>query len=294
MLAFTAHSSAEDQSVNFTAPIEGGMFEARYVRRAAHYMIAYLSSHAGCDQACRMCHLTQTRQTSGQVALLRDYSEQAARVLQHYDEHGIAPAAWVNFNFMARGEPFLNPAITENWRGLHIDLSTQAQERRLEAMFNISTIMPKAMPERALGEMFPDGYNHNVQIFYSLYSLRPDFRKRWLPYAMDPYQALDRLAEWQTKHAGKVVLHWSFIEGENDDVETVDEIVAAVRERGIKARFNLVRYNPYSPAQGKEPNLTLLSDRLNRLRLGLGEELSRMVPRVGFDVKASCGMFMEA
>lgn len=293
MLDFATHQSAEDQSVNFVAPFEGGMLEARYVRRVEHYMIAYLSSHAGCDQACRMCHLTQTRQTSRAPASLSDYSEQAARVLRHYDDHGVAPAQSVNFNFMARGEPLLNPSLLNNWAFLYRDLSAQASERGLEAMFNVSTTMPAETAPVPLADIFGRS-PPNLQVFYSLYSMRPSFRRRWLPYAMDPHQALDKLTDWQVKHAGKVVLHWSFIDGENDDLETVDEIIQEVNARGLKARFNLVRYNPYSPAQGKEPNLTLLSDRLNRLRFGLGEPASRMVPRIGFDVKASCGMFMEA
>lgn len=300
-LEFTAHPSALDQSVNFTAPAEGGMFEARYVRRSFDYFIAYLSSHTGCDQSCRMCHLTQTRQRSMNPASLLDYGEQADRVLTHYDEHGIQPAHLVHYNFMARGEPLLNPEITSDWLRLHYILTAKAQERMLDPVFNVSTIMPAERAKGRLEDVFQG--SRGVRLYYSLYSMRPEFRRRWLPYAMDPRRALDKLTEWQASSGGQVILHWSFIKGENDDFETLDEIIEEVRARGLKARFNLVRYNPYSPAQGEEPSVTMLTELFNHLAFHLDNQreellqridLSRIVPRVGFDVKASCGMFMEA
>ncbi|AFU88153.1 Fe-S-cluster redox domain-containing [Caulobacter phage CcrColossus] len=300
ILDFTAHASVLDQSVNFVAPAADGMFEARYVRRVRDYFIAYLSSHTGCDQSCRMCHLTQTRQRSMVHASRQDYLAQADRVLAHYD--GLdEPANLVHFNFMARGEPLLNTGVRRDWPRLHRDLTAKAQERGLEALFNISTIMPSQAILNRLTDVFRD--TQGVRLYYSLYSMRPEFRRRWLPYAMNPERALDKLADWQVATGGAVVLHWSFIEGENDDFGTVDEIIEAVRRRGLKTRFNLVRYNPYSPAQGKEPNVTLLAELFNHLAFHLDNDrsellqridLSRIVPRVGFDVKASCGMFMEA
>jgi len=285
--------SAEDVSVNFvTDTADGGALEARYVRRRGDYFIVYLSSHTGCDKACRFCHLTQTKQTMMTPATLHGFAQQAGTVLDYYDTLEPVPTEFVNYNFMARGEPFENGSIFHNWTMVADALRTYARDRDLRPRFNVSTIMPGNMWRTPLREVFRDR-DEGVSVYYSLYSMREAFRRRWLPKALDPHHALDKLAEWQIDQGREVVLHWAFIEGENDDVETVQEIIDAVKERGIDCRFNLVRYNPYSPAQGREPAEHVLKRNFEMLADAFTDTRSRIVPRVGMDVKASCGMFIE-
>lgn len=301
--------STEDRSVNFVTPTADGAFEARYVRRTDDYFITYLSSHSGCDKACRFCHLTQTGQTSMTPATLHDYAAQAHAVLTHYDAVTGGPnplerrAPRVNFNFMARGEPLSNPHVVaqpgwdgmaprRRWRDLAAVLGDMALEHGVpDWRFNLSTIMPADYGRAPLDVHINDP---RVTLYYSLYSMRPEFRRRWLPKAMDPREALYLLAQWRGRTGGEVALHWSLIEGQNDDDASVDEIIAAVDRSGLRARFNLVRYNPYSAAQGREPRQEVLERVLERLSSALGAPASRIVPRVGFDVKASCGMFVDS
>src|SRR3954464_11714111 len=101
---YTGYASSQDASVNWDRPAAVGRMEARYVRRCPDYFVVYLSSQTGCNQGCRMCHLTATGQTRLRDATLGEKIDQARTVLDHYRREG-RMARSVHFNFMARGEP---------------------------------------------------------------------------------------------------------------------------------------------------------------------------------------------
>lgn len=294
-LADRVDHSELDLSANFLWLLgDGRALEARFVRRDDDYFIVYLSSHTGCNQACRFCHLTATRQVSFDAAQLEDFLVQARAVLAHYDEvvgRGAQPAAKrVHFNWMARGEPMLNPCLSKECVPLLAALRSEAQARGLAVQFNVSSIFPA---EAALADLEVLAAQPDVQLFYSLYSMSPEFRKRWVPKGRAPAEVLPWLAQMQASHGTTVTLHWALIEGENDSESEAVALAAAVRASGVRAKFNLVRYNPYSPAQGREAPEEALTRSFEAISQVVDASRSRVVPRVGFDVKASCGMFVR-
>lgn len=285
--SYVAMYSRSDASVNWVRRVDIGAIETRFVRRRAESFVIYLSSQTGCRQACRMCHLTATGQTALRDVTLEEYVEQSEVVLDHYRR--VEPAARsVHFNFMARGEPLLNPVVVHRSGELFDRLWNLADANGLRARFLVSTIFPKGLA-RPLEDVFA---RVQPEIYYSLYSTDEAFRRRWLPKAQPVGDALDQLAAWQRESYKIVKIHFAFIRGQNDSEASVHAICDALEARGLFAHINIVRYNPPSAEHGEEPCESVIDRNAQLFRKRLPRARVQVVPRVGFDVNASCGMFV--
>ena len=275
-----------DASVNWVQHVDLGAIETRYVRREHDTIVIYLSSQTGCRQACRMCHLTATGQTATRDVTLDEYVAQAETVLDHY--RGVEPARLVHFNFIARGEPLLNPVLVHRSAELLDRLWRLATAHELRSRFLISTIMPRTLA-RPLVDIFD---RYHPELYYSLYSTDDAFRRRWLPNAQPVAAALEQLAAWQRATSKIVKIHFAFIRGLNDSEANVHAICDALEARALVAHINIVRYNPPSPAHGEEPDEAVTERNARIFEARLPHARVQVVPRVGFDVNASCGMFV--
>ncbi len=278
-----------DASVNFVAKMnDGGSFEARFVQRRSEYFIAYLSSQTGCNQACRFCHLTQLREVQMGHATIEDYHDQFAQVLHHYDSLK-APVERMNVNMMARGEPLLNPNFCGDFGRFIAPIREAAEQRQINYRINVSSIFPVAARDVDLVKSFA---GHPVTFYWSLYSMRPTFRRRWIPKADTPENTLPRLLDWQAATGRDVVIHHALIAGENDRLCDHIALRNFIRGSGLRTRLNLVRYNSFGPKTGREASDASYARALEVLGADLPVTGSKIVPRVGTDVAASCGMFL--
>lgn len=271
-----------DKSVNIITESDIGYFEARYVRRTDRTFIVYLSSQSGCDQGCRFCHLTRTGQTKFINGTHNELVDQAKQVYEVYDND--IPAEIVHYNFMSRGEPLNNPHLNKE---VLETLGEMALSRNLSPLFKISTIMPKSYDGDLVKRFSPI----TPDIYYSLYTMNPETRKKWLPKAKDPNEALDILKDYQ-KRTGKIIrLHWANIQGVNDSKHELDKIIEAVNDRQLMVMFNFVKYNAFSDSFSAEVEQMELEDNLQYLLDNIPGAQGQIVSRVGFDVHASCGTF---
>lgn len=276
-----------DQSVNFITPCQdGGYFESRFVRRSADYVIAYISSHSGCKRACTFCHLTATKQTTMTPADTQTMRNQLVKVLKHYEDNKPENdnIKKIHINWMARGEPLDNRYLDGLCLQILYDTVVDKIGHTTPPRFNISTIMPAGLNTSLASRfapVFPD-------LYYSLYSMHPSYRYRFIPNSMDPEKALDLLKEYQ-EISGKVIhIHGAYIKGFNDNIEDTSRIINALKSRELLAKVNIVRYNP-PDSLTEEANETMINMIAEKYRQ---EDIPvTIVPRVGFDVKASCGMF---
>ncbi len=298
-MTWTAIKSQIDDSVNFTQPGANGVLECRYVRRD-DTVIVYLSSQAGCRQACAMCHLTATKQTGDYSCGIQDLISQLWVVMEHAATQPRAKT--LHINFMARGEPLANETI--------VSAGTHVFDRILQMLqtwiinfdyikFKISTIFPDILnPDLDLAWMFAP---HAPDFYYSIYSANPEIRRRLLPRAMPVDQALQILRRYQDQTHKIPFLHYALIQGVNDDLDSVHDICQAVFRAGLRVNINLVQYNP---PKNMSVRLGRTSERvLHDVNMATYERVAgwykhrmpetriQIVPRVGIDVAASCGVF---
>lgn len=213
---------------------------------------------------------------------------QAIQVFKHYRAEA-KPAKYMHYNFMARGEPLANQILLDDGDELLSKLGQVAKDEGLPAKFNISTIMPLTL-KKSLVDVF---HYINPTIYYSLYSTKPEWRKKWMPGAMEVNKALEMLAEYQDFSKKIVKIHFPFIAGENDSVEDMQQMCDVIDQAGLICEFNLVRYNPASEDQGVESSEEVISRNIRILMDNFKFNTKvQIIPRVGFDVKASCGMFV--
>lgn len=276
-----------DQSVNFIFPNGRSVFEARYVARPNRKHISlYVSSHDGCRMGCKMCHLTATKQNTMTHLSPMDYARQISVLMDWHRCHPEHKDRTINVNFMARGEPLMNVNVVNHWSRLWEVMCGAAMRRDMRA--NISTIMPHHMATRSLKSILGNEPN----VYYSLYSFNPEWRRKWLPGAMNPILALEKLMDYNRLDGGPVpTLHWAFIKGENDSKDDVYQMVRLFRMHDIRARLNIVLYNPVPNTE--ETPTDMVKWAFERLNTALGSHSdSKIVPRVGTDVYASCGTFI--
>jgi 23S rRNA (adenine2503-C2)-methyltransferase len=228
-----------------------------------------------------MCHLTATNQTQFKNCDLTDFVSQFESILVHYKTAPVAK--WVNLAWMARGEPLANPTVTETGTEMLYVLGSMARDRGLVSKFNISTIMPQTL-RKSLVDMFP---LIAPTIYYSIYCMDNDFRKKWLPASLPVHESLRLLKEYQDVSKKIIKFHGAFIQGENDHVDQVRHMVDHIWHMGIRAEFNIVRYNPLTEDQGLE------SSNLEAIQEVISEYMPcKIIPRVGKEVYASCGQFV--
>jgi adenine C2-methylase RlmN of 23S rRNA A2503 and tRNA A37 len=286
---YTGYPSRQDASVNWDRPADVGRIEARYVRRRPDYVAVYLSSQTGCKQGCRMCHLTATGQTRLRDVTPEEFLEQADTVLDHY-RRAAPPARAVHFNFMARGEPLANALFLAHADEVLGELGQRAVALGLRPRYLVSTIFPRELGDRLLEDIF---LSHHPEIYYSIYSVRESFRVRWLPRALPADEALDRLASWQRSTYKICKIHYAFIAGENDSEADVHAICDALESRRLMIHVNIVRYNSPDPRRhGVEPPDEVIQRNARIYQSRLPYARVRVIPRVGYDVQASCGMFI--
>lgn len=290
-----------DSSVNFVSDFGKSLIECRYVRRHDNYISVYLSSHNGCTMRCKFCWLTNTSQISFKHCDIQIYKAQFNEVLKYAKtiDGKSSVGVHININLMARGEPLANKYLIKNYPDFYETMETCINTYNYKSLkINLSTIMPYTIYDRNLVSIFGC---YPVHIYYSLYSFNPHFRRKWMPNAIEPNHALQKLREL-AELDNPITIHFALIKGENDKLEEVKELAKKVDSYKFPyIKFNVVRFNPHESLQYEETDPERMDEIfsiLNGVSKNDNESYvignnSRVVPRIGKDVYASCGMFIS-
>lgn len=284
--------SVLDSSINIVQDIDiGEKIESRYVhRKHSDHAIIYISSQTGCDQLCKFCHLTQSGQTVYRDCTIEEIFNQVDLVWEHIDFDRINT---IHFNFMARGEPLNNNNILENLDSLFFGFRTRCERMGKEFKVLFSSIIPKKNADRIFGFLDKALRYKEFYLYYSLYG-DEEFRKRWMVNAYDLGLVLSYLGtKYQDGYTEQIVLHWAFIDGYNTNGIKLQMLAKRVLLRGLDGvRVNIVRFNSFNELY-REPSEERISELLGLWNKINPNERNKIVPRVGYDVNASCGMFMR-
>lgn len=286
------YSSKLDQSLNFMLPSDGGsFFEARLVLREQGKAIVYISSQDGCSQGCRMCYLTRQRQRRKVDASICDVLSQVKIVVDALSSMSI-PLSMLHFNFMARGDVFSNEELIQSWDVVEGEISEIVLKKNFTTNIKIliSTIFPKKTNFKSLDFVLKSKITN---IYYSYYSSKVEFRKYWIPNSRSVGDVCDFLREFHGVSGRRPRFHFCFIENQNDSFSDLDDLVSISREFSPFFDVNIVRFNPPPGSSFKESAEGVIERNVSYLKAKMTSSRIKIISRVGYDVKASCGMFME-
>lgn len=275
----------------------GGKIETRSIVKDKKTLILYLSSDKGCNLSCRMCFLTQTGQTQSNPISAADYCYQATEILSLlFRENKLDDIEVIHYNFMAQGEALSNPHFIIDFPKLYQMLKYIASEfvPNASIQYKISSIFPTdsiLLKREELGRSWIRGQmlslDTAVEFYYSLYSLKPEFRKRWLPKAADP----DVVGPIFSGLKQGLRLHHALISGKNDTAYDINLIHDWLDRHDLNVSMNIVSYNPFDESCGEESSPEVIKGYVDMIQYSNRVHSVQIIPKRSPDVYAACGMF---
>ncbi|NLK66097.1 MAG: 23S rRNA (adenine(2503)-C(2))-methyltransferase RlmN [Campylobacteraceae bacterium] len=258
-------------------PMKDELFDEEGKRiRHARYTIC-VSSQVGCKIGCTFCLTAKggfvRNLTAGEIV------EQVHFIKK---ENKIPHERRVNIVFMGMGEPLNNlenvakaiKIFTDN-DGLAI-----SPRRQTISTSGLSTQIKK------LGEM-----NLGVLLAISLHAVTDELREKLMPInrAYNIASIMQAVREFPIDMRKRVMFEYLMIDGLNDSVQDAKTLVKLLN--GIKAKVNLIYFNPHEGSQYGRPseeNMIKFQDYLSEKGVTCTIRESK-----GIDISAACGQLRE-
>ncbi len=279
-----------DGSVKYLFLLEDGhtiesvlllMKEAQYhedgaLKHHRRYTIC-LSTQIGCKVGCAFC-LT----TKGGFVRNLNAGEIVGQVLEIKKDNEIPSNHRVNLVYMGMGEPLDNlenvaksVEIFKDMDGLSI-----SPNRQTISTSGLSTKIKK------LGEL-----NLGVNLAISLHAVDDDLREKLMPInrAYNISSIIEAVKDFPVNQRKKVLFEYLVIKDLNDDIDSAKKLVKLLN--GIKAKVNLIYFNPYEGSEFKRPEASTMR-KFQEYLLSKGV-LCTIRESKGIDISAACGQLRE-
>ena len=236
-----------------------------------------VSTQVGCKVGCSFCLTAKggfTRDlTSGEIV---------AQVLEVKKDNNLAANRRMNIVYMGMGEPLDNLdslaaaiKILKDEEGLSI-----SGKRQTVSTSGISTKIDK------LGQM-----DLGVHIAISLHAVDDELRTELIPMnkAYNIASIIDAVKRFPIDTRKRVMFEYLVIKHKNDDIASAKKLVKLLH--GIKAKVNLIYFNPYPGSDYERPTPQDMVDFQEYLiKHGL---LCTIRDSKGIDISAACGQLKE-
>jgi len=236
-----------------------------------------ISSQVGCKVGCAFC-------LTAKGGFMRDLSagEIVAQVLAIKKDNAIPPNHRVNLVYMGMGEPLDNFDNVVKSVRIFSDLDGLAISPHRQTI-STSGLSSKILK---LGQL-----DLGVNLAISLHAVDDDLRERLMPInkAYNIASIMEAVKQFPVNARKRVMFEYLVIKDVNDGIDAAKKLIKLLH--GIKAKVNLIYFNPYGGTAFKRPEekeMIAFQDYLTQRGLHCTIRESK-----GLDISAACGQLRE-
>ncbi len=246
------------------------------IKHQERYTIC-ISSQVGCKVGCTFC-------LTAKDGFIRDLStaEITEQVRMIKSENSIDVNRRVNIVFMGMGEPLDN--LDEVAKAIkifaHEDAFMISAQRQTVSTSGLSHKIQK-LAKMDLG----------VNLAISLHAVDDKLREKLMPInrAYNIASIIEAVKGFPVKSRKRVLFEYLVIKDVNDNLESAKRLIRLLE--GIKAKINLIYFNPYPGTQFQRPSLQRMK-RFQEYLLKKGM-ICTIRESKGIDISAACGQLRE-
>ena len=236
-----------------------------------------ISTQVGCKIGCAFC-LT----AKGGFVRNLETSEIVEQLLLVKKDNNFPPQKKLNVVYMGMGEPLDNLENSAKAIKIIADIDGLSTAPRRQTI-STSGISPKI---KKLGELDLD-----IQLAISLHAVDNKIREQLIPLnkAYPIESIIEAVKSFPMKHRRRVLFEYLVIKDVNDDLKSAKKLIKLLH--GIKAKVNLIYFNPFEGTDFKRPNE---EDMVKFQQYLLSKGLFATIRQSkGLDISAACGQLRE-